>query len=584
VRIFIDSLGCKLNQAEAERLARDFMAAGHELVSSPETADIYVLNTCTVTHIADRKSRHLLRLARRQNPYALVVATGCYAERAPEELARLEGVSLVVGNRDKPGLAQSLADSGYLSVAEGTTFPEAVGFRTRSFVKIQDGCANFCAYCIVPLVRGRETSLPASGVVNEIKARVAQGYREVVLTGVRIGVYRDGGSDLAGLVRRILAETDIERLRLSSLQPQELTPELLRLFRDGRLCPHLHLCLQSGSDSVLARMKRRYTTAEYRQAVWLAREAIPDVAITTDVMVGFPGETEAEFEESLSFCREMAFARIHVFSYSRRKGTMAAAMPGQVGDAAKRERSQRLLALAGESAQGFHRRFLGETMPVLFEQQAGGVWSGLTGNYIKVYLKSRADLTNQLLSMRLASLHKDGVWGEAPECEGVGLPHLEAFLDIETTGLSPYGGEITVIGIHLAGQESRFMQLVGDEISAEALLAALAGASVLYTYNGSRFDLPFIQARLGVDLTQHFDHRDLMYDCWRCNLYGGLKGVERQLDINREIRDVSGYDAVRLWWQYVNNYDEAALKLLLAYNREDVLNLRVLRDKLGEFT
>ena len=415
MKINLDSLGCKLNQAETELLAWQFAEAGHDLVASPGEADVYILNTCTVTHIADRKSRHLLRLAHRLNPNALLVATGCYAERAPQELAQIEGVNLVFGNKDKSYLRKLLEESGYIrsSVGEqGSLATSYRGFRTRAFVKVQDGCNNYCAYCIVPLVRSRERSLPVSEIVGEVRERVAQGYREVVLTGVRIGSYHHDGTDLKGLLERILAETEVERLRLSSLQPQEITPELVSFFRDKRLCPHFHLCLQSGSDSVLKRMERRYSVADYERVVSLIRANVPDVAITTDVMAGFPGETEGEFEESLSFCREMEFARIHVFSYSCRSGTDAARLPNQIDARVKKERSQRMLKLAEESARRFHQRFLGREMPVLFEQRSNGVWSGLTGNYIKVYTKSNDDLTNRLLPVKLVELYKDGVWGE----------------------------------------------------------------------------------------------------------------------------------------------------------------------------
>ncbi len=415
VKVTLDSLGCKLNQAETELLARKLAQAGYELVSSGTKADIYILNTCTVTHIADRKSRHLLRRAHRQNPEALVVATGCYAERAPEELKQVEGVNLVLGNGDKSRLPQLLIETalvGKPTYGQGGLPSRHENFRTRAFIKVQDGCSLACTYCIVPLVRGRELSLAAEEVLGEVRERVARGYREVVLTGVRIGAYGDNGVGLKGLLERILEETGVERLRLSSLQPQEISRQLLGLFRDGRLCPHFHLCLQSGSGSVLRRMKRGYSTGDYEETVSLIRANVPDVAITTDVMVGFPGETEAEFEESLDFCRRLEFARIHVFAYSRRSETLAARLPNQVGDRVKKERSQRMLKLAGESAHKFQRRFLGRTVPVLFEQRSRGVWSGLTANYIKVYTRSSEDLANKLLPVELVELDKDRVWGE----------------------------------------------------------------------------------------------------------------------------------------------------------------------------
>jgi len=411
-RVAFDTLGCKLNQAETESLARQLAAAGYEIADSVAEADVYILNTCTVTHIADRKSRNLLRQAHRQNGRARLVAIGCYAERSPQELSRIEGVDLVLGNDRKAQLLERLPELGCPASSSfaGQVVPDYG--RNRSFIKIQDGCHNFCCYCIVPLVRGRVQSVPVEKVIAEVRNRVADGVKEAVLTGTEIGAYHSDGVNLAGLLRRVLAETGVVRLRLSSLQPQEITTELLELGKDVRLCPHFHLSLQSGSDSVLGRMKRRYTSADYRRAVASIRKAVPDAAITTDVIAGFPGETEAEFEESYDFCRQTGFARIHVFPYSRRPGTEAAKMPNQVGDGLKRERAQKMLALAEESAREFRQRFLGRTMPVLWEKKSGGVWSGYTGNYIKVYTRRNDDLANQLRPVKLESIYKDGVWGK----------------------------------------------------------------------------------------------------------------------------------------------------------------------------
>jgi threonylcarbamoyladenosine tRNA methylthiotransferase MtaB len=412
-RVALDTLGCKLNQAEIELLARQLAEAGYRLVSPADKADIYILNTCTVTHVADRKSRHRLRLARRRNPDARLVAIGCYAERAPRELEQIEGVDLVLGNAQKWHLLQLLGEPESLSgpVAGALMGPYFSGGRTRAFLKVQDGCHSFCAYCIVPLVRSREESVPVDRVMAEVRERVAAGYKEVVLTGTEIGTYHCHGVNLGDLLGRILAETAVVRLRLSSLQPPEISPRLVGLWRDQRLCPHFHLSLQSGSDGVLGRMKRRYDTADYQRAVSLIRQAVPEVAITTDVIVGFPGETEAEFRESFSFCQQTQFARIHVFPYSPRPGTEAAKMPA-VADRVKKRRSQQMLALARESAQSFQRQYLGRTMDVLWEQKAGGVWTGLTGNYIRVYTRSREDLANKLLPVKLVAIYKDGVWGE----------------------------------------------------------------------------------------------------------------------------------------------------------------------------
>jgi threonylcarbamoyladenosine tRNA methylthiotransferase MtaB len=410
--VALESLGCKLNQAEIEDLGRRLVEAGYRLVSAGDKADIYVLNTCTVTHVADRKSRHMLRLARRRYPAARLIAIGCYANRAPQELQQIDGVELVLGNDRKADLVSMLDNSPGFSPSG--TLPGTVvgGRRTRAFLRIQDGCRNCCAFCIVPLVRSRVESVTPDRVVAEIKERVAAGYREVVLTGTEVGTYSRDGTNLAGLLERVLGETGIDRLRLSSLQPMEITEELIERWRDPRLCTHFHLSLQSGSDSVLRRMNRRYTVAEYRRSVALIRASVPDVAVTTDVIVGFPGETDAEFRETLEFCRDMCFARIHVFPFSPRPDTAAAGMPGQVSAAVKKERARQVLALAGESAAGYRQQFLGRTLPVLWERKSGNLWSGLTGNYIKVYTGNKDDLGNRLLSVRLMKLYKDGVWGQ----------------------------------------------------------------------------------------------------------------------------------------------------------------------------
>jgi threonylcarbamoyladenosine tRNA methylthiotransferase MtaB len=397
-RIALDTIGCKLNQAESQLIARQLARAGYRLVAPDDGADVYVLNTCTVTHVADGKCRRLLKQARRRNPTALVVAIGCYAERACQELSNIKGVDLVLDNRQKMDLLPRLEELGLAH--SGATSNQADS-RTRAFIKIQDGCNNFCAYCIVPLVRDREKSLPLERVIDEVKDRVAEDYKELVLTGTEVGAYNDNGVVLKELLQHILAETGVARLRLSSLQPQEITPELIGLWRDVRLCRHFHLSLQSGSDSVLKRMGRRYSTADYQRAVDLIRGAVPGVAITTDVIVGFPGETDNEFKESHSFCKQMDFARIHVFSYSPRPGTKAADMPGQVDDKLKRERSRRMLALGRACLRNFRQKFLGKTLMVLWEKETCGVWSGLTDNYIRVYTKSDNDLTNQLAPVRL---------------------------------------------------------------------------------------------------------------------------------------------------------------------------------------
>jgi threonylcarbamoyladenosine tRNA methylthiotransferase MtaB len=411
-RIALETLGCKLNQAESEQTARDLEAAGGRLVRPGETPDVYILNTCTVTSTADAKARHLLRLAHRRYPNAAIIILGCLAERDASELNKLPGVSLVAGKADERHLVGRMRELGYLT-ANGPG--QVIGKRTRAFVAAQDGCNGNCTYCIVPFVRGRAESRRLEEVIADINSLVAEGCREVVLTGTEVGSYNDKGLDIAGLLDRILMETGIARLRVSSLQPAEISKGLLALWQDPRLCPHFHVALQSGSDTVLRRMRRGYDKAEYKAAVALIRTAVPGVAITSDVIVGFPGETEGEFAESIAFCHETGFARIHVFAYSPRPGTAAAIMHGQVPGPVKKERSRAMLSLAKDSALTFQKGYLGRSLAVLWEQETMGAWSGYTGNYIRIYAKSSRELTNQITAVELGKHYKDGIWAELKE-------------------------------------------------------------------------------------------------------------------------------------------------------------------------
>jgi threonylcarbamoyladenosine tRNA methylthiotransferase MtaB len=426
MKVAFYTLGCKLNQAETESLVGQFSQSGFHIVSPNDVADIYIANTCTVTHIADRKSRHWLRLARRRNPRALIIATGCYAQRSRQELTQL--ADLVADNTEKEHLLEivtSLSLPTPSFILERTPlrhcerseaiYPIAATVRTRSLIKIQDGCHGPCTYCIVPKVRSRESSLPASQIIDEVKQKVALGYKEVVLTGTKVGSYSDGGTDLRDLVQRILDDTGIERLRLSSLQPSEISSELLTLWHDERLCRHFHLALQSGSETVLQRMKRSYSLDQYQRTINLIKEQIPEVAITTDIMVGSPGESDEEFEQSYSFCQQVGFSNIHVFPFSPRPETAAARMPKQIKDKVKQERNQRMLELSRSSRRRFCEQFLGQIMPVLWEQETSpgnGIYSGLTSNYIRVFAHSEKPLSNEITPVKLIEFHNHGIWGE----------------------------------------------------------------------------------------------------------------------------------------------------------------------------
>jgi len=432
--VALTTLGCKVNQSETEALARRFLAAGHHLTAFDAAADVYVINTCTVTHIADHKSRQLIRRAAAR-PGALVVVTGCYATTAAEEIAAIPGVGLVVGQADKERLVEMVEKLRGKGPALSPV-AAAPSSRTRAFIKVQDGCDSFCTYCIVPLARGAPRSVPLAEVLAQVQERSAAGCVEVVLTGVHLGLYgQETPLGLRELVAAVLAETPIRRLRLSSIEPQDLLglgeealAAFFALWQDPRLCCHLHLPLQSGCSATLQRMGRRYTAEDYARLVTAARRAIPDLAVTTDVIVGFPGESEAEFQESYSFAAALSLARIHVFRFSPRRGTAAARME-PVSARTIKERSVAMLALSTRGAAAFQRAFLGRTMEVLWEEEVRGkrkgrggdkempptpyaVWTGLTDNYLRVYAASAADLTNRLWPTHLLATHADGLWGE----------------------------------------------------------------------------------------------------------------------------------------------------------------------------
>jgi threonylcarbamoyladenosine tRNA methylthiotransferase MtaB len=417
MRVYLTAVGCKLNQSEVEAWAGRLAAAGCDIVENPANADLCIINTCTVTHVAARKSRQRVRRCNRANPEARTIVTGCFAEISPSEAAQLPGVNVVLGTVGKEHLVETVADWLGLQGPKTTgTLQRVPSVHTRAFVKIQDGCDNACTYCIVRIARGPQRSRPIPAVLDEILARQAEGYQEIVLTGVHIGAYaRERGETLAGLVGEILAHTRFPRLRLSSVEPWDLSPDLLQLWKDQRLCRHLHLPLQSGCDATLERMNRRYTAAQYRDLVHSARAAIPNLAVTTDVIVGFPGEDEQEFAASAELVASMDFARIHVFPFSARPGTAAASMPYRVSPQAKKARGEQMGALARQSAKTFQRRFLGRTLDVLWERKKAGQWNGLTDNYIRVWVTSSQNLANRILPARLMEWTSQGLRGELAE-------------------------------------------------------------------------------------------------------------------------------------------------------------------------
>jgi len=422
VRVYFTNLGCKLNQAEVEKLAREFRAAGHEVVSSLEEADLHVINSCTVTHLAARDSRKIARRGRRINPNVRTILTGCYATAEPKEAARLAGVDLVVINDQKDRLLELVHRTFPDVVPKGRSadslpvpcVPLEFG-HTRAMVKVQDGCNMRCAFCIIPFTRGPERSRPLPEVVAEIRGLVEGGYREIVVTGVQISSYRINGDGLYELVTAILEQTEVPRLRLTSLAPWEFDERLLELWGDQRLCRHIHLSLQSGCTATLRRMRRPYTAEMYAAVVERIREAIPGVAVTTDVIVGFPGETPEEFDESLRFVERMQFAKVHVFPYSPRPGTEAATLPDQVPYPEKKARVEAMLTVAEESERRFWEQHLGQRLTVLWEVRKNGTWQGMTDNYIRVFGQSDRELTNTFTSVTLVKLADRGVFGEVGE-------------------------------------------------------------------------------------------------------------------------------------------------------------------------
>jgi threonylcarbamoyladenosine tRNA methylthiotransferase MtaB len=417
MRVHFTNLGCKLNQAEVERLGRGFEAAGHEVVGSLAEADVHVVNSCTVTHVAARESRKAAGKARRSGRSVRTVLTGCYATGSPVEAARLAGVDLVVPNAEKDRLVESVlrAFPEIEPDSEPAPCSPLPAGPTRALVKVEDGCNMRCSFCIIPFTRGAQRSRPASEVVAEVRELVGRGgYREIVITGVQISAWRSEGARLADLVRTILAETDVPRLRLTSIAPWDLDRRLLDLWSGPggrRLCRHLHLSLQSGATATLRRMRRPYKAEEYLALLGRVRAALPGVAVTTDVIVGFPGETADEFAGSLATVEAAGFARIHVFPYSSRPGTTAAEMPDHVPPDEKKARMVRMLAAADHAEREFQRAHLGTRQTVLWEKPRDGRGQGLTDNYLRVVSDEGVGLWNRFSEVELTAVGEDGMMG-----------------------------------------------------------------------------------------------------------------------------------------------------------------------------
>ena len=417
------TLGCKTNQYETQAMERLLLEKGHEIGSFSETCDGYVINTCSVTAVADKKNRAVIRRCRRENPDAVIAVCGCYSQHDPEAVRAL-GIDVIGGS----GSRQEFVDM-LLSAAGEHTHREEVDNalrrrefeilpaggleeRTRAMLKVQDGCVNFCTYCIIPYTRGPVRSAPLELAVEQAKELARRGYREIVLTGIEIagwGVDLPGKPEVTVLIEAICKAVPDLRIRLGSLEPRVVTEDFChRLSALPNLCPQFHLSMQSGSDTVLQRMKRKYDTARYYESVCLLREFFPNCAVTTDMIVAFPGETEEEFSESLAFIRKCAFADMHIFPYSRRPGTPADKMPGQHNNATKEARSRAAIAVAEEMSRAYRESLIGTTQPVLFEEEEDGYYTGHAPNYVKVYYKGE-NLHNQIREVTITGIYQDGV-------------------------------------------------------------------------------------------------------------------------------------------------------------------------------
>ena len=422
MKIAFYTLGCKVNQYETQALEQLVTQRGHSLVPFEEAADAYVINTCTVTAVSDKKSRQVIRRARKAAPDAVIAVCGCYPQTHPDDVEKL-GVDLISGTGDRTGFVDLLerewSDRQPITALDDAfsrrTFePLPAGGlegRTRAMLKVEDGCVNFCSYCIIPYARGRVRSLPLADCVRQARELEAAGYREIVLTGIEISSW---GQDLEGKPELIEAIEAIcqglspdTRVRLGSLEPRTITPDFCRRAAAlPNLCPHFHLSMQSGCDTVLARMNRKYDSNRYYKSVTFLHEAYDRPAVTTDLIVGFPGETEEEFQQTLDFIQKCAFSAMHIFPYSKRPGTPAAKLPGQVLNAVKEERAHRAAQIARTMQDAYLDSWVGETVPVLFEEERDGLWRGHTTRYCEVTVQSAQPLHNQLRQVRLTG--RDG--------------------------------------------------------------------------------------------------------------------------------------------------------------------------------
>ena len=422
------TLGCKVNQYETEAMLELFEKEGYEKAETEDYADVYVINTCTVTHMSDRKSRQYIRRMKKKNPDAIIAVVGCYSQVSPEEILSIDEVNLVMGTNDRKKIVEEVKKidasrkvSTVDDIMKVKAFEEIeinkTNGKTRAFMKIQDGCDRYCSYCIIPYARGRVRSRDLESIVKEVENLASNGYKEVVLTGIHVASYgkdiKDSDIKLLDVIKQINDIEGIERIRLSSVEPILFTDEFVEAVSTmDKVCPHYHLSLQSGCDETLKRMKRRYTTEEYKAIVDRLRAAIPNVSITTDVIVGFPGETNEEFDKTYEFLKDIELTHMHVFKYSPRKGTPAATMENQVDPSTKHERSEKLLQLNEENFNKFGQKMLDKEFNVLFEQKVGdNKYEGLTENYVKVIVESDNDISEQILKVKIKDVKNEFLEG-----------------------------------------------------------------------------------------------------------------------------------------------------------------------------
>lgn len=418
------TLGCKVNQYETEAMIEAFENAGYEIVEYDGYSDIYIINTCTVTNMGDRKSRQIIRRALEYNPKAFIAVVGCYSQIAPDEILGIDGVRLVLGTNERSKIVQLVEDAQNVEdkisvvgdIMEIEEFEDMnikhYKSRSRAFIKIQEGCEQYCTYCIIPYARGHIRSRKPDSIIEEVKILADSGYKEVVLTGIHVGSYgRDlGDIGLIDIIQMVHDVDGIERLRMSSVEPKTFDDDFLsRLPHLNKLCRHFHLSLQSGCDETLKRMNRKYTTQEYMEVVKKLRSIYPDVGITTDIIVGFPGETEEEFEKTVQFVKDVSFSSMHIFKFSPRKGTPAAKFKGQVSPKVKEERSKIISNIAKENQMKFMNSFIGKSLNVLFEQKIDGnsnYYEGLTDNYIRVMAEAAYDIKGKIISTKIKGINK----------------------------------------------------------------------------------------------------------------------------------------------------------------------------------